>query len=277
MLSLRIPIVAITLATYALAQNPAAELQTIEAHFTGSRIVPEMLDSFEPTALLHVNYEGIGEITPGQKFAKEQVGPEPTLTLVAGSTSEKFEGNYTLIMADANWVGYTDPQVTRHWLVNGATVVDNKVTIGENAVVITKYAGPWPAAGSGSHRYSFLLYAQPETFVPLAEFTPDMPVGTFALKTYVQDTQLGALIAGNYINVEEGTATASIPATSPVASGSAPSGSSGVSATGKPSGSSPSGSAPAPTGSDAPGNGAMTNVASGFLAIGAAVAGYLLL
>jgi hypothetical protein len=49
--------------------------------------------------------------------------PEVTITPAAGSSSDAFTGNFTLVMADADVVG-TNESVgqTRHWLVNGVTL-----------------------------------------------------------------------------------------------------------------------------------------------------------
>jgi len=120
-------------------------------------------------------------------------------------------------MVDADVVGSKLPEgQTRHWLVNGVTISGSTVT-NSSATAITSYAGPYPASGSGPHRYVVAVYAQPSTFAaPAAYSQPNLPVGTFDFNAYVKDSGLGPLVAATYITVEEGTATASIPSTSAV-------------------------------------------------------------
>ena len=72
-----------------------------------------------------------------------------------------------------------------------------------SAVVVTRYAGPAPAPGSGPHRYEYslvlgptlslfssyvvLLYTQPATFHPPPAFSqPNIGVSTFDFNAYVQ-------------------------------------------------------------------------------------------
>jgi len=198
-------------------QDPALGIRIIEAHFAASHLVPDLFESFKPTALLTLNYPGVGVLEPGQKLTKEQVGPTPSVQITPANASVTLDGVYTLAMVDADRVG-SDPAAgeTRHWLVNGVTVKDGLVA-NDTAVGITTYAGPWPAAGSGPHRYVVALYSQPSTFTaPDGLSQAGLPVAVFDWNAYVASSGLGPLVAANYINVEEGTATVSIPQTTPV-------------------------------------------------------------
>jgi len=225
------------------AQTNSLNITAIEAHFTQSEIVPDLLSSFDPSALLTLNFTGDSEVQPGQLLTVQQVAPTPTVTVTAANSSVSLNGIYTLVMVDADVVGSKLPEgQTRHWLVNGVTISGSIVT-NSSAVGITTYAGPFPAAGSGPHRYVVLLYAQPSTFTPPTALSkPNMGVSTFNFTGYVKDSGLGPLVAATYFTVEEGTTTASIPPTSAVvtstllpsssiqssAGSSAPSGTSGA-------------------------------------------------
>lgn len=75
----------------------------------------------------------------------------------------------------------------------------------------TDYAGPGPAEGSGPHRYTILVYLQPESFqAPANLSTAGTPLGTMFLNSYVDDSGLGNLVAANYFQVENGQATVSV-------------------------------------------------------------------
>jgi len=200
-----------------IAAQTTLQIEAIEAHFKQSGIVPSLLTTFDPSAVLAVNYEGVGAITPGQALSKDQVGATPTITVTAANSSVALSGNFTLAMVDADIVGTNESGgVNRHWLVNSVTVSDGAIS-NDSAVAITAYAGPGPASGSGPHRYVILLYSQPTDFHPPAEFQNPIPgVSKFNLSTYVSDSGLGSLVAAFYYTVEEGTATVSVSPTSAV-------------------------------------------------------------
>ncbi|KAI0811193.1 phosphatidylethanolamine-binding protein [Irpex lacteus] len=211
------------------AQNSTASNNTglgvaaIEAHFTQAELVPSLLPTFDPSAVLTLSFTGVGDVSPGQALTQQQVQPVPSLSLTPANSTVELSGNYTIVMADAGPVGTDESQgQTRHWLVNGATVANGSAPLNVSttgAVAITKYGGPAPAAGSGPHRYAILLYAQPESFkAPDGLNAPDTPISVFNLQDYVKNSGLGALVAGTYITVANGADNSSIPATSAVVS-----------------------------------------------------------
>ncbi|KAL0947213.1 hypothetical protein HGRIS_013331 [Hohenbuehelia grisea] len=211
------------LAAVAVAQNTALEVEAIQAHFTAAGIVPSLLSTFNPSAVATLNFPGVGDIKPGQSLTRAQVGPTPSVAITPANSTVTLTGNFTLAMVDAGPVGSDESQgVTRHWLVNGATVADNKVA-NASAVAITQYAGPAPPAGSGPHRYVVILYEQPASFSPPEEFSqPNIGVSVFDVNAYAQNSGLGNIVAATYITVEEGQTTASLSATSAVVTSTLP-------------------------------------------------------
>lgn len=72
-------------------------------------------------------------------------------------------------------------------------------------------------------RYTIVVYDQGDNFTPPQNLSGPVPgVETFDFPNYVKNTNLGPLVAGIYYQVEEGTATVSIPATSSVVSSTLP-------------------------------------------------------
>jgi phosphatidylethanolamine-binding protein (PEBP) family uncharacterized protein len=224
----------------ALAQstNIPLELAGVEANFKQAELVPSLLPAFDPSALLTINYPGVGDVTSGQHLTKDQTSAQPTVTITPANSSVSLSGKFTIAMVDADIVGSANADgVNRHWLLNGVEVTDSKVS-NVSATAITAYAGPGPAAGSGPHRYVIILYQQPDSFAAPADLSQPIGVTRMDLGAYVKDSGLGSLVAANYITVEEGTATVSIPATSSVVSSTlAPASSGTVSGTGTTSGS----------------------------------------
>ena len=54
----------------ALAQSTELQLEGIEAHFKNAELVPVPVPVFEPTAILAANFQGLGNITPGQLISE---------------------------------------------------------------------------------------------------------------------------------------------------------------------------------------------------------------
>jgi len=202
----------------AQTNDSALQIAAIEAHFKQSQIVPQLLSSFEPSALLTVNYAGVGDITPGQPLTEDQSASAPSVTVTSANSSAQLTGKFTITMVDADIVGSDlSKGENRHWLVNGVTIANGTVS-NSSATAITAYAGPGPAAGSGPHRYVIMLYAQPDSFKAPANLSQPVGVTLFDVNAYAKDSGLGPLVAATYMTVEEGTATVSIPATSSVVS-----------------------------------------------------------
>jgi hypothetical protein len=218
--------------------TPTLELQAIQAHFKQAELVPELLSSFEPSALLSVNFAGVGDITPGQLLNKAQSAPTPTVTVTPANASVQLTGTYTVFMVDADVVNADlSKGVNRHWLVNGVKITDGKLS-NASATAITAYAGPGPAAGSGAHRYTIILYEQPSTFTAPEGFQQPIGVTPMDLNAYITNSKLGPLVAATYFRVEEGTASVAAAATSAVVTSTLPaaaSTTSKVSTTTKPS------------------------------------------
>ncbi|KAL1743279.1 phosphatidylethanolamine-binding protein [Schizophyllum fasciatum] len=257
----------------AQSDDSALGVAAIQAHFSNAGLVPDLLENFEPQGTLTLNFDGVGDIQPGQALSKDQVANSPALT-IATSNSSATSGSFTVAMVDADIVGADESAVTRHWLVNSDSVKDNKVDH-SSANTITDYAGPGPAEGSGAHRYVVLVYSQPESFSPPSELSqPGAAVEKYDFKKYVSDSGLGPLLAANYFTVEEGTSTVTVSETSAVESSTL-----SASSTGSGSGSGSGSASATSTGEDAAStneNGAASFATSGGL-VSMAVSGLVAL
>ncbi|KAI0317753.1 phosphatidylethanolamine-binding protein [Amylostereum chailletii] len=253
------------------------EIAAIEAHFSGAGIVPSLLTSFVPSAVLNVSFSGLGAIQPGQALTKDQVAPTPSLSVTPANSSVSLDGSFTLVMADASVVGTDETKgQTRHWLVNGVTLTGSSpLNVSTDAgLAVTTYAGPAPPAGEGPHRHVFrstlyvlLLLPQPATFSPPQNLsTANVGVSVFNLNDYISSSNLGQPIAGMYFTVAEGTTTASLPATQAVNSATlAPASASGTS------------SASSSAGTASPANAAISTFVNAPLALLASAFGLMML
>jgi phosphatidylethanolamine-binding protein (PEBP) family uncharacterized protein len=208
--------------------DTALGIAAIEAHFTNAELVPSLLSSFDPSAVMTVTFSGVGVISPGQNLSVSQVASAPELTITPANSSASFSGNYTLVMADANVVGTNESEgQTRHWLVNSVVLKAGNSSSGSSAsqlnvsttdgVAVTEYAGPAPPEGSGQHRYVILLLPQTSSFSPPSNLSkPNVGVSVFELTDYISTSHLGAPVAAMYFDVQQGTTNVTIPTTSPV-------------------------------------------------------------
>jgi hypothetical protein len=57
--------------------DTALGIAAIEAHFTNADLVPSLLPTFVPTAVMTVTFSGVGAISPGQNLSKEGESPSP--------------------------------------------------------------------------------------------------------------------------------------------------------------------------------------------------------
>jgi len=225
---------------FAASADPIA-VATVKQQFINAKIVPDAIPSFNPVGLLQLNYSAsVGLTTVGEAISKENVTAQPVVTGVGqfNGTSTK----YTVLIVDANYVGSTNPNgLNLHWLQNNAALAADGTLSGTTTATIA-YAGPGPAAGSGPHRYTVLLYAQPSNFTAPSTPKAGSGVALFNLAQYVAAAGFGAPLAGTYFTVEVGTATVTVESTTPVnpstiSIGSTPSATGSMTKTGSQSGS----------------------------------------
>ncbi|EGG09800.1 uncharacterized protein MELLADRAFT_124548 [Melampsora larici-populina 98AG31] len=209
-----------------------SQSQSIQAQVTSQQIteVRYEYDSFKlsagypdgfgiplkPQAILNVFYPN-GNINLGQLYNKSDVSTKPTISvtpIAAAVEGFKAPNAFTLIMSDANALGYPDPQGGfRHFLDNGVTFGDpsptSTLTVNEaSGTLITSYVGPAPPLNSGEHRYAWLLFAQPAGFQAPANLSSvNSGPGYWDLKSYVTTTGLGDLVAASFFTVQNGSAT----------------------------------------------------------------------
>ncbi|SCV70494.1 BQ2448_1888 [Microbotryum intermedium] len=214
------------------AQASAAALDIVDQGWNNSGFALNTIAGFglelNATALLTVNYAGgAGVIENGKDYTAAQVSKLPTFNFepAASATTLGAGRAYTLILADASSLGDPDPQGNyRHYLSNGATATANGTD--EFAVsggtVITAYAGPGPLAGSGTHRYAWMLFVQGSGFKPPSNLsTAGTSPGHWNVSSYVSEAGGLQLVAASFFTVTaSGTPTGSVvttaPATTPV-------------------------------------------------------------
>jgi phosphatidylethanolamine-binding protein (PEBP) family uncharacterized protein len=134
------------------------------------------------------------DVDVGMIVPKEQAAACPTVQF-------HVEPNelYTLAMVDPDAPSRQDPRMRewRHWLVCNMKDCNPK-----NGTVLTEWAGPTPPAGTGPHRYVFLLFKQHGKTINVTESDKRELLsgsrGKFRLQKWAQTHGLQDPIAMNY-------------------------------------------------------------------------------
>jgi len=185
----------------------------VKQQFINAKIVPDVIPSFNPIGTLNVVFSGNSSgVNDGAPLDKAAVQTQPTIT-VAGVNNNTAK--FTVLMIDGDYVGSSSPQgLNIHWLENNVAI--NSAGATSNTTARLPYAGPGPAAGSGPHRYTILLYQQPSNFTAPADPAQNSGVHRISLAKYVSAAGLSEPLAGLYFTVEVGTATVSVESTTAV-------------------------------------------------------------
>jgi phosphatidylethanolamine-binding protein (PEBP) family uncharacterized protein len=191
--------------------NTAAGITAIEASFKNADLVPDLLSSFNPSALMTVTFPGVGPISPGQNLSMQQSATAPGVTIIPANSSVSTTGNFTLMMVDARAVGTNESNgQILHWLANFATLQSGSspsapLNVSTNGgLVVTNYVSPAPPVGTGVHRYVIMLFRQPPSFSPPGNLS-SANVGIdlyFHLTDYISSSNLGQPIASMFFEVE---------------------------------------------------------------------------
>ena len=208
-----------------IGHHTASGITAIEDHFKRAGIVPDLLPSFNPSAVMTVSFPDVGHISPGQKLSLPHVATAPNVTITPANPSVPTTGNFTLMMVDARARGTNESNgQVLHWLANSATLQhislhrpSLNVSTG-GGLVVTDYSPPMPPVGTGVHRYVILLFPQPPTFSPPAnETTPNVGKQlVFHTTDYIATSKLGYPIAGMFFEVQA-PANGTVSVTSAVA------------------------------------------------------------
>ena len=195
-------------------------ITSIEDQFQSGDLVPELLASFNPSAVMNVTFPGVGPISAGQNLSVQQVSTAPGVTISPANSSFSTTGNFTLMMVDAFPFGMNDStRQILHWLTNSATLQNDSSSLNvstDGALVVTDYFPPAPPVNSGVHRYVIMLFNQTPSYSPPANLSsPNVGIDLFFhLTNFISSTNLGQPIAGMFFEVSAATNASATGATS---------------------------------------------------------------
>uniref|UniRef100_A0A914DSM5 Phosphatidylethanolamine-binding protein n=1 Tax=Acrobeloides nanus TaxID=290746 RepID=A0A914DSM5_9BILA len=158
----------------------------IEESFQKYKIVPGVIPK-GPKEDLEVLY-GDDEVNFGNFLRPSQTRDKPELYWRADANSL-----YMLVMIDLDAPSRKDPERKEnlHWLV-----VNIPGSASYNGETIIDYIGARPSAGTGPHRYLFLVYEQSNHLNNIKNELKSKR--NFKVKTFADKHKLGIPIAGNF-------------------------------------------------------------------------------
>ena len=118
---------------------------------------------FKPWGILSVNYKKNLTVELGNVLGVPETQDYPEITFELNTEqSIKDDDLFTLVMTDPDAPTRSDPIYGEYChYVETDIKLTGKKTILKDGNVVMKHIGPAPPAGTGLHRYVFLLYKQP--------------------------------------------------------------------------------------------------------------------
>ncbi|KAG6833951.1 hypothetical protein H0H87_007962 [Tephrocybe sp. NHM501043] len=219
-------ILAISLLPVLRGQTIPALLANVTQAFSQAQIVPDLLPSFAPEALVNVSFppsvqdsrSAAVNVTPGVLLPENRTSVVPAMFLVANNTALVSNRTLLLALVDPDVPTPQDANRTEflHFL-GGNFSVDasspNSTRLVNQSAALLEYMAPSPPAGSPPHRYVLLVYQVttdvPSNIASLVNATTSR-LG-FNFTAFASAANLASPFAGNYFLVgsDNGTNTAS--------------------------------------------------------------------
>ncbi|KAG6842009.1 hypothetical protein C0991_003535 [Blastosporella zonata] len=210
------------------AQTNSSLLANVTQAFSQAQIVPDLLPSFVPDALVNIFFPPpVGSssisvavnVTPGALLPENQTSAEPALFLITNNTAAAVDPpTYLLALVDPDVPTPQDLNRTEflHFLGGNFSVdaasQDPSLRLVNQSAALLEYLPPSPPTGSAPHRYVLLVYQVTDVTGDLASLVnaTTSRLG-FNLTAFVNAANLTSPVAGNYFLVgpDNSTTTAS--------------------------------------------------------------------
>ncbi|KAI9490323.1 phosphatidylethanolamine-binding protein [Zychaea mexicana] len=123
-----------------------------------AKITPHLVaESFLPTTMMEIKYANDQDVALGNELSLQDTANPPDIFFLPADES----GFYTLMLIDPDAPSAQDNSSSpfRHWIVTNVPGSSSQIN-GTTAQQLSSYYKPAPPAGTGPHRYIFLLYKQ---------------------------------------------------------------------------------------------------------------------
>ncbi|CAN8016938.1 unnamed protein product [Ixodes persulcatus] len=194
----RIAIFASLLLLHGAPGLPQDDLEPLLGNFKQDGIVPDLIPK-APTEGVKVHYPSSNAVAKmGNVIRKDDAAQAPTIEF-----KERRNNLYTIMMLDPDAPSRRNPKHRSwvHWLIVNAESPETGRVDPDN--VIQSYKGPGPPAGSGPHRYVFLVFCQGKRRINAKAVKQWVPQRSgFDLAKFRRRANLHLPFAGNYFFAE---------------------------------------------------------------------------
>ncbi|KAF5362912.1 hypothetical protein D9758_007091 [Tetrapyrgos nigripes] len=176
-------------------------LKEVKSAFEAANIPEDISITFDPTVLLEVTLpQTSGDsitLHAGVQVPREDTAGPPTFSIDPSTAAAAGPGPFVIAAVDPD----APPTVAqiRHFLGSDFTVNGGPLT--NSTPAISPFRQPSPPAGSGAHRYTFLLFNQPVNFDEQTVVTSNTSVQLFNISAFAAATGLGSPIGGTFMLV----------------------------------------------------------------------------
>ncbi|KAF7729765.1 hypothetical protein EC973_003843 [Apophysomyces ossiformis] len=159
--------------------------------------MPDVIPEFEPKTEMKITYHVDRQIDMGAELLPEEVVESPHIWF----RNTSADAEYTMVLFDAD----AEVPLVRHWIAINVDGLKPATSFKDNSTIhqYTPYHGPTPPAGTGKHRYVFVLYEQSQknqVMLPVLE-KPSLNRAFFNINEFVQTNNLTP-IAASYMLIE---------------------------------------------------------------------------
>ncbi|KAA8897514.1 phosphatidylethanolamine-binding protein [Sphaerosporella brunnea] len=171
---------------------------------TGAQIPPQWTSGFSPAISLTAFFNGV-EISTGQSIPLSETKSSPTFALGKNSVT-CAESKYIIIALDPDAPSWASPVL--HFMNTNFSAAEleegSKNLTSTNKNATAPWLDPAPPAGTGPHRYIFLLFEQPEGNFHVKDVpgTSTSDRLTFDVERWRKDNHLHNAVAGTYFLAE---------------------------------------------------------------------------
>ncbi|KAF8351606.1 phosphatidylethanolamine-binding protein [Amanita rubescens] len=188
--------------------DSASFISNVTNAFEEAQIVPDVLTSFDPSAILNVTFPVSG-ILPGELVPLSETSNEPQFSL-CGNDAALANQTFVLAMVDPDARTNVSVAQGRHFLGGGFVFRnDHSNKLVNTTPALSDYVGPEPLAGQSPHRYVIVAYIQPPNFEKIAPSFVNESTSRlyFNLSNFEEEVHLGNPIAGNFFYAANTTVT----------------------------------------------------------------------
>jgi phosphatidylethanolamine-binding protein len=182
--------------------------------FSNAGLVPQVIPAelFSLSAALQVTYGNETSADLGSIVPAEHLASAPTYQLnYTGEVQQQqvfWSQLFTVLAFDAGYPSSNESSgIWRQYLANNMTVMQADGVLQNMTDPVTAWTQPNITQDSGPHRFVQLVFAQGPDFAPIANLTNSTGsnAANMQLAEYVQQANLGKIVAANYFIVQNGT------------------------------------------------------------------------